>query len=149
DGKADILWRDYIGGENSVWLMDGTTARQFHPIPPVADLNWELAGSGDFDGDGRLDLLWRHPGSGGDSIWFRTGPDSFDFRTIRALSDQDWQVGAVGDFNRDGKDDIVWRNDATGDNTVWITDSPTRRPNPLRSAAREWRLTGAGDFDGD
>jgi hypothetical protein len=33
-------------------------------VRTVADLNWEVVGAGDFDGDGRADLLWRNGATG-------------------------------------------------------------------------------------
>ena len=52
DGKADILWRNYATGENSIWLMNGTSPTAFLLIRKADDVNWQLAGSGDFNGDG-------------------------------------------------------------------------------------------------
>ena len=30
----------------------------------MADLNWQVAGTGDFDGDGKSDIFWRNTSTG-------------------------------------------------------------------------------------
>ena len=43
----------------------------------VLDLNWQIAGAGDFDGDANVDILWRNQGDGTyqglNVIWYMTG----------------------------------------------------------------------------
>ena len=40
DGRIDLVWRNKIGGQNKVWLMDGATVTTSAMLPTVADLNW-------------------------------------------------------------------------------------------------------------
>ena len=35
----------------------------------VADLNWKVAGTGDFNGDGKSDICWRNSSTGENAIW--------------------------------------------------------------------------------
>ena len=35
----------------------------------VADQNWKVAGTGDFNGDGKSDILWRNTSTGDNAIW--------------------------------------------------------------------------------
>ncbi|MHC4080941.1 MAG: FG-GAP repeat domain-containing protein, partial [Planctomycetota bacterium] len=69
DGKSDILWRNQANGNNSIWSMDGTTILPGSgAIPPRANSNWTVVGTGDFDGDGKADILWRHQVKGKNSL---------------------------------------------------------------------------------
>jgi hypothetical protein len=74
DGKSDILWHN-DNGDTSIWLMTAsgtqvqvlsTTDLGFVPI------TWNVALTGDFNGDGTSDVLWRNI-NGDTSIWLMTG----------------------------------------------------------------------------
>jgi murein DD-endopeptidase MepM/ murein hydrolase activator NlpD len=40
DGKSDIMWRNFAGGQNTVWLMNGSNYIGDLDIPDVSDRNW-------------------------------------------------------------------------------------------------------------
>jgi len=126
DRKSDILWRHQgLGGsgENYLYPMDGTTILGAEGyLRTVADLNWKVAGIGDFDGDGKADVLWRNASSGENYVYLMSGKDIAGEGYLRTVADQYWQVAGIGDFNGDGKDDIVWRNAATGENYLYPMD---------------------------
>jgi YD repeat-containing protein len=46
DGRPDIVWRNTVTGENSVWIMSGTQVAQTIAIEPRTDLNWQIGGGG-------------------------------------------------------------------------------------------------------
>ena len=46
DGRPDIVWRNTVTGENSVWIMSGTQVTQTVAIEPRTDLNWQIGGGG-------------------------------------------------------------------------------------------------------
>src|SRR5437762_5866730 len=74
DGKADILWRNTSTGENYLYPMNGTTILAIEGfLRTVADLRWQVAGIGDFDGDGKADILWRNTTTGENYIYFMDG----------------------------------------------------------------------------
>ncbi len=74
DGYADVLWRNATTGQDMVWLMNGTnTIAGSGETVQVADLNWNVAATGDFNGDGREDLAWRNNATGVSSIWLMNG----------------------------------------------------------------------------
>jgi RHS repeat-associated protein len=43
DGKPDILWRNYVTGENYVWYMNGTVMTGGAHLATEADTNWRIA----------------------------------------------------------------------------------------------------------
>src|SRR5437667_4778957 len=154
DGRADVLWRNASTGENYVYPMNGTTILAGEGyLRTVADLNWTIAGVGDFDGDSKADILWRNTSTGQNYIYFMDGTtikptEGF----IRTVSDQNWQVAGVGDFNGDGKSDILWRNGTTGENYLYPMNGTTilGTEGYLRTVAdTAWQVKGTGDYDGD
>lgn len=46
DGNPDVIWRNVATGQNTVWLMDGTTQVETVALPPRTDLDWQIAGGG-------------------------------------------------------------------------------------------------------
>jgi hypothetical protein len=73
DGKTDILWRHKTTGQNSVWLMNGTTYLSSAWFPTVSDVDWEIVGMGDFDSDGKTDIFWRNRANGMNLLWLMDG----------------------------------------------------------------------------
>jgi hypothetical protein len=53
EGKADIVWR-HTGGALFIWAMDGTSVAGASYLDPIS-LDWQIQGTGDFNGDGRTD----------------------------------------------------------------------------------------------
>ena len=127
DGKADILWRNASAGENYLCPMNGTAILGTEGyIRTVADLNWKVAGVGDFNGDGKADILWRNASTGENYLYPMNGATILGTEGyIRTVADLNWKVGGVGDFNGDGKADIVWRNRSTGENYVYLMNGTT------------------------
>ena len=152
DGRADILWRNAATGENYLYPMDGLAILGGEGyLRTVADLNWRVAGIGDFDGDGKADVLWRNNASGENYVYLMDGTTIAGEGYLRTVADQDWQVAGVGDFNGDGRDDILWRNGATGENYLYPMDGLAilGTEGYVRTVALVWSVSGIGDIDGD
>ena len=154
DLRSDILWRNAATGENYVYPMNGKTIFGTEGyLRTVADLNWKVAGIGDFDGDGKADVLWRNSSTGENYLYFMDGTTIKPTEGyLRTVADQNWLVAGVGDFNGDGKDDILWRNQLTGENYIYFMNGLSIQPNEgyLRTVADlSWRIVGVADFDGD
>lgn len=92
DGRTDILWRHLGDGRTQVWL--GSPERlgpgNQRRLARQADLEWQVVGLGDFDGDTRADILWRHAKSGDNQIWL--GGDRTQSLPIADRRDLDWKV---------------------------------------------------------
>lgn len=154
DGRDDILWHRSDGALTD-WLA--TESGNFTPNAAneleVVNTSWEIAGTGDFDGDGRDDILWRRA-DGAMTNWLGNPNGGFTPNAANLLQvvDPQWQIIAVGDFNGDGKDDILWHR-ADGAITDWLgTASGSFTPNASNALFvpdSQWHVVGTGDFNGD
>jgi Ca2+-binding RTX toxin-like protein len=158
DGRSDILWRSSSTGQIVDWLA--TSSSGFNGNGPnsshFVSADWQVAGTGDFNGDGRVDILWRNT-DGRISDWLGTANGDFvgnGAHSIAAVSNS-WQVAATGDFNGDGREDILWRNPTTGQIADWLANANGNggfTGNGAHSAASidpVWQVAGTGDFNGD
>ncbi len=154
DGKADILWRNSVSGENYLYPMDGLIILGTEGyLRTVADLNWGIAGVGDFDGEGKADVLWRNASTGENYLYPMDGTTIKPTEGyLRTVADLNWKIAGVGDFNGDGKGDVLWRNSASGENYLYPMDGRTilGTEGYLRTVTdQNWQVKGTGDYDGD
>ena len=56
-----------------------------------ADLNWQVAGVGDFNGDGKADILWRNSSTGENYVYLMNGT-THTGGYLRTQADLNWQV---------------------------------------------------------
>jgi hypothetical protein len=154
--RTGLIWQHAVTGALAEWEVDGTRQVTGASLTPgaVADTNWKIVATGDFDGDGQRDLVWQHT-NGTISTWLMRGNTLVDGRLFEpsTAGNPDWRVVAAGDMNRDGKCDLIWRNRTTGVMAVWYMDG-TRRLNgvlisPDTVSDPNWEIVGAADFDGD
>jgi hypothetical protein len=132
--------------------MNGTTIAGEGFIVTVADQNWTVAGTGDFNGDGRDDILWRNVSTGENYVFPMNGTAIGPGEGyLRQVADHRWQVAGVGDFDGDGKSDIVWRNTFTGANYVYLMDGLAIKAEGYLGSVfdQNWQIAGVGDLDGD
>lgn len=131
DGKADIVWRNNVTGDNAVWLMNGERLKDGKFITSQSDSNWRIETIGDLNGDGKAEIIWRHLTSDENAVWFvdvnKIEGQNF-FVDIKLIADGrsdvlkpglSWRIEAAVDYNGDGKDDLLWRNTNDGRNAVW------------------------------
>jgi hypothetical protein len=156
DGFADLLWRHDRSGENAVWFMNGPAlvGGTFTQPAVVADVDWDIVGTSDFNRDGRTDILWRHAVSGENAVWFMSGTilSSGTFTTPSVLADPEWRVAGTGDFNDDTRPDILWRHGVSGENLVWFMNGAVMVSGTFTVpslADVNWRIGGVADFDED
>jgi len=153
DSKPDILWRNTLTGANRVWYMDGDIRIGQVPIVPVvADQNWNIVGTGDFNGDGQSDILWRNATTGQNRAWYMNKILYAGSGAIEPDLDLSAIIAGTGDFDGDGKSDILWRNTTTGAVTVWYMNGVTVNGPPESTTSETdltWEIVGVGDFNSD
>jgi len=154
DTHVDILWRhNGPGGENVIWLMDGTNGVGNAALPPVADLNWQISGTGDFNNDTHVDILWRYNGGTGTNlIWYMNGTEVVGSAELIGVSDLNWQVAGTGDFNKDGHIDVLWRYyGQAGFNVIWhLQDGQViGAAETMAVSDLNWQVGAIGDFNKD
>lgn len=99
DGSTDLVWRQVTTGYVAVWIMNGTTLVESRSTYPnqVADLDWRIAGTGDFNADGQWDLLWWDSVHGYLSAWLMNGTTLLESRAITpdGVADVNWRPVVV------------------------------------------------------
>ncbi|MGA7827096.1 MAG: FG-GAP-like repeat-containing protein [Geobacteraceae bacterium] len=151
NAQTEILWRNPTTGENWAWNMDGTTLASSVQLQTFAGPNWNIVGTGDFNGDGNRDIVWRDSTSGDNWIWLMNGTTRTSSVQLQTVPGTDWYIGGTGDFNGDGKPDIIWRNSSNGDNWIWLMNGTTRTSSVQLQTfpGANWKIVGGGDFNDD
>jgi uncharacterized delta-60 repeat protein len=161
DGNRDFVWRNRITGTALTWFLNGTTyTGESNFSNTVADQNWQIVSTGDFNKDGKDDLFWRNSVTGQNLVWFMNGTAKTGERLIndsvgdRFVPGNDWKIKATADFNKDGNLDILWRNSVTGQNIVWNLgglDGTTYQSESSIGPAFTggWDIRAAADFNLD
>ncbi|MFO1501677.1 MAG: VCBS repeat-containing protein [Verrucomicrobiota bacterium] len=77
DGSPDIIVRHQKTGQNGVWFMKGTAIKSGERLKMSngndaieADLDWQIVGTFDLNGDSKPDLVWRHATLGLNVCWY-------------------------------------------------------------------------------
>ena len=101
--RTRLFWRNSDSGAVASWHMDGNlqTAGGAVGSGVIADLNWQIVGTGDFNADGYTDLVWHHNTEGWVSVWLLAGENLLEGRmlTPNRVPDTNWRIQAVGDMN--------------------------------------------------
>lgn len=156
NGSQDVVFQ-HEDGRLAIWLMSGTALIAGGPIGPgqVADLNWQIRGAGDIDGDGKTDLVWQNQTTGQISAWLMNGTQLRDGRllTPSVVPDTAWQIVGVADFNADGRADLLWQNQQNGLLSVWFMNGTSRIDgvwlSPNQVSDTNWKIQAIGDLNND
>lgn len=152
DGWTGIVWRNSVSGNNTLWVMAGGAYSTAVPLRSEPDLNWDIVGTGDMDGDGHFDLVFRHGSTGATRIWYMNDANYVGTAVICGESNLDWKIVAVADFDGDGKSDLLWRDvTVSGANAIWYMDGARVVSTAYiqTQADLNWRIVAASDFDSD
>ena len=125
--------------------------RGYSFLNTVADLNYQIVGTGDFNGDGYIDILWRNVSTGQNAVWYMSGITYIGYASLNSMTDLTWQIVGTGDFNGDGKVDILWRNSSTGQNAVWFMNGAVYSSYAYLMSCTDlsWKIVATGDFNFD
>ncbi len=76
DHFTDLVFRHDTTGNLSWFKLNGYSQVSGAALSPagVANLDWKLRGSDDFDRDGHADLIWQNTTTGEILTWLMTGP---------------------------------------------------------------------------
>jgi hypothetical protein len=149
DGHLDLIWQ-HTNGSIATWLMRGTASIEARSLSPatVADTNWRIVGSGDFDANGHADLVWHHQTNGQAAVWFMNGTTMVSATLVSpaGVTDTNWKIRSVADVNLDGHPDLVWQNVSTGYIGIWLMRGLTMTSgvNPSTAVVPDtaWRIVG-------
>jgi FG-GAP repeat len=72
--------------------MNGTTLSAAVSTNALPDLNWSIAGVGDFDGDGKSDILWRNRATGENMIYLMNGVTISSSAALATVPGDVWSV---------------------------------------------------------
>jgi hypothetical protein len=159
------------------WPLVGATASAQGQV--FEEGPWQIAATGDFDGNGTPDLFWQRlldtqMDGGTESIASLnytltplaaphryTGPPTADGPAV--VPEPGWTLVGSGDFGsvlpansheigpRDRKADLLWRNTATGDLSLWLSDGTAAFPDryPLAGPGSDVVAVAVADLDND
>jgi hypothetical protein len=127
DGFPDILWNNINTGQVIAWYMNGATMVRQGWINqnPLADKNWRVRGTADFDRDGQADVVWQHEQTGQPMLWYMSGNVPKAAHLLPTPGTGTWKIRAVGDANVDGWPDLVFENVNTGGVVIWAMQNRT------------------------
>jgi hypothetical protein len=121
DGRSDLLLRA-SDGRITDWLgtPDGGFTDNWSVLARALSTDWQIVGTGDFNGDTRDDLLLRSS-DGRITDWLGTANGGFtdNWNVLSRSLSTDWQIVSTGDFNGDHRDDLLLRS-SDGRITDWL-----------------------------
>jgi hypothetical protein len=171
DGVTDILFRKHRKGIQktgpvTVFFMDGDRVRETVKlsnerckqrrngstrckfVKTRVKKEWQIVGSGDYNGDGYSDVLLHHASENKFDLWTMKGGGIHESEFLPDDFGNAAEVIASGDFDGDGMSDILWRDLESGETDIWgLTQDSTL--GPLEGGGNPWSAIGAGEFDGD
>ncbi len=142
--SSNILWRN-SNGDVGLWKANGSGGFTGQDLGVVGS-NWQIEGTGDFNGKGEDGILWRNA-NGDVALWNANGSGGFTGQDLGVVG-SNWQIEGTGDFNGKGEDGILWRN-ANGDVGLWNANgSGGFTGQDLGVVGSGWQIEGTGDFNG-
>ena len=135
---AGLLWLQ-PSGEVTLWnVKSDTSYKSFDLANSGAPASgWQVAGTGDFNGDGTGDILWINPAQGLVGYWLMANNAVEGYPAAGGLPALSNLKAFVGDLDGDGVSDIVWTGTDSNGVSVAITwIMSTGSPSPSQASAR-------------
>lgn len=152
DCVPDLLWWNASDGQVQAWrgLGSGTFAATAVALATVADTNWRVVASADFNRDGAGDIVWRNSATGDTAVWFMNFSEYLGAADLGRVTDQNWIVAGAADFTGDNQVDLLWHNTKTGDVSLWVLNGTSFSSAVLlpRVSDVNWQIVGVGEFGG-
>ncbi len=152
DYQSDFLLRSPQGGAAQVVALDRTQIQQIQQVgPTIQDANWQIQGSGQFNGDAIADWVWRNQKTGQTLLWLMDAEQRPTAMVLPSVTDGAWQIHGTGDFNQDDQSDLIWYNRETGAAVLWyISEGQQTDKVPFQLGSVTGKtIVGSGDFDQD
>ena len=162
DGKSDLLWQNENTGDVRLFKMDyfNRVGVQTNGLN-VANKDWRIRATGDFNNDGRLDIVWQNRTSSHVVIWFMqsAGDQAQMFATYfttlpgapttPVAPGLGWEVVGSADFDADGYRDLAWQH-TDGRLAVWRLQGATILESlDLGSVSAAWRVRAVAHYGWD
>lgn len=146
DGKSDLALRNF----GSEWflplLMNGSAFTVGTTNYFVNSYN--IATSGDYNGDGRTDFVWKNDTARVLYMYFSTAAGGFTPQYVSGFP-AGWDIVGSGDVNLDGKEDLLWRNSATEQFSYWVMNGAQITSSSAFYMVNTYSVSTTGDFNGD
>lgn len=144
---GDLLWRNDMTGDVTVWLMNGATVTATQSLG-IQPLNWSILGD-----DNLGNVYWLDKTSRQVMIWQvsenPTGAGPVVNKAILGTMPTNAEFAGFGDFMGNGSVDILWYNSQTGAATVWfLQGAAISSTATIGSMPTSWTIAQTGDFEG-
>lgn len=166
DGKADLLWRNARTGDVRLSAMaDGATMGEQLLTPTIAESDWRIAGTGDFDEDGAADIVWQRVSTGHAAIWFMKSAGGravlqstayvTDGGDAAVIARAPARIVGTTEFDADGQRDLIVESPASGALTIVRLGARTPRGVPrlgqaaAGAAGAGWDVKAVADVGGN
>jgi hypothetical protein len=140
DSLTDLVYRKTDGTVGFRFLESSGTDKEI-----ALSNDWQIAGTGDLNGDGIEDILLRNGTKLG--AWMMDADANPSWVSVGSI-DTAYTVATIADFNGDGTDDIIFNSN--GSYGAWMMDNGTasawRAFDGISSTAV---LESTGDYNGD